>query len=135
MSQQTFKSAKRRYHRVFWPLMAAYTVIVIGGSFGLRQLDPEPQWLQASLAIACAIPVIATLFVMLRYAEETDEYSRLIQLKGFAWGGVTTASAIFLVGFLQLFHVVERVEVFWFGPLFFVAYGLSTALLGRGQCS
>lgn len=134
MSQQTFKSAKRRYHRMFWPLMAAYTVIVIGGSFGLRQLDPEPKWMQAALAIACAAPVIATLFVMLRYAEETDEYSRLIQLKGFAWGGVVTASALFLVGFLQLFHILELVEVFWFGPLFFIAYGISTFLIGGRQC-
>ena len=134
MSEQTYKSAKRRYHRVFWPLMIVYTLIVIGGSFGLNQLDPEPKWLQATLAIGCAVPVIATLFVMLRYAEETDEYTRLVQLKGFAWGGIVTVSAIFLVGFLQLFHVLELVEVFWFGPLFFIAYGISTYLIGGREC-
>jgi hypothetical protein len=134
VTQQTFKSAKRRYHRIFWPLMIVYTIVVIGGSFGLNQLDPEPQWLQATLAIACAVPVIATLLVMIRYAEETDEYNRMVQLRGFAWGGILTVSGIFLVGFLQLFHVIDRIEIFWFGPLFFVAYGLSTFVIGGRNC-
>lgn len=126
MTQQTFKSAKRRYHRVFWPLMAIYVVIILAGSYGINQLDPEPKWLQVVLALASAAPVIATLFVMLRYAAETDEYTRLVQLKAFAWGGVITTSGIFLIGFLQLFHVIGYVEVFWFGPAFFIAYGLSS---------
>lgn len=134
MTQQTFKSAKRRYFRAFWPLMALYLVIVLAGSFGLASLDPEPKWLQATLAVACALPVIATLLVMLRYVSETDEYTRLVQLKGFAWGGVITISGVFLVGFLQLFHVIDRVEVFWFGPAFFFAYGISTFLLGGRDC-
>ena len=134
MTQQTFKSAERRYHRVFWPLMIVYTLIVIGGSIALNLLETEPVWLKATLGIACAVPVIATLLVMMRYAEETDEYSRLVQLKAFAWGGIVTISLVFLVGFLQLFDVVGRFEVFWFGPLFFVSYGISTHLIGGRQC-
>ena len=134
MTQQTFKSAKRRYQRVFWPLMIVYTLIVIGGSIGLALLETEPVWLQATLAIACAAPVIATLLVMMRYTEETDEYRRLVQLKAFAWGGIVTTSLIFIVGFLQLFDVVGHFEVFWFGPLFFLAYGISTHLIGGRQC-
>lgn len=135
MSQQTFKSAKRRYHRLFWPLMAIYVVIILGGSYGINQLDPEPKWLQVTLALASAAPVIATIYVMLRYANETDEYTRLIQYKSFAWGGAITTSIVFLVGFLQLFHVIGAVEVFWFGPLFFLAYGLSNRMLGGRECS
>lgn len=134
MSQQTFKSARRRYHRLFRPLMAIYIVIVIGGSFGIHQLDPEPKWLQITLAIASAAPVIATLYVMLRYANETDEYTRLLQYKSFAWAGIITTSAVFLVGFLQIFDVIGFVEVFWFGPLFFVAYGIAHWLLGGREC-
>lgn len=114
--------------------MIVYSLIVIGGSFGLKQLDPEPLWLQTTLAIGCAIPVIGTLLVMIRYAEETDEYNRMVQLRGFAWGGILTVSAIFTIGFLQLFHVVNTIEIFWFGPLFFIAYGLSTYVIGGRQC-
>lgn len=135
MSQQTFKSAKQRYKRVFWPLMAIYLIIILGSSFGLKQLDPEPTWLQATLAIASALPVIGAMLIMLRYANETDEYTRLMHLKAFAWGGVVTASAIFVFGFLQLFHVLDRIEIFWFGPLFFIAYGLSKLAHGGEECS
>ena len=135
MTQQTFKSAKRRYMRVFWPMMIIYVIVILAGSYGLNQLDPEPKWLQASLAIASALPVIGALLAMLRYANETDEYTRLMHLKAFAWGGVITASAIFLIGFMQLFHVIDRVEVFWFGPLFFIAYGLSKLAHGGRECA
>ena len=70
------------------------------------------------------------LFIQIRYFLETDEYNQIIQLKGFAIGAAITMGAIFLVGFLQMFHVLGHVEVFWFGPAFFVAYGISTYLLG-----
>ncbi|MEL7231042.1 MAG: hypothetical protein AAGJ85_00855 [Pseudomonadota bacterium] len=134
MTQQTYKSARRRYVRVFWPLMAIYTVIVLTGSFYLASLETEPLWLQISLAVASAVPVIAVLFVMLRYFAETDEYSRLLQYKAFAYGAVFTVSAIILVGFLQLFDVIGSVQVFWLGPGFFVAYGISHRVMGGGEC-
>ena len=134
MTQQTFKSAKRRYMRLFWPMMIIYVIIILGGSFWINQYDPEPKWLQVTLALASAAPVIGSLFAMLRYANETDEYSRLVHLKSFAWGGVITTSALFLIGFLQLFHVFDRIEVFWFGPLFFIAYGISVLCHGGRSC-
>lgn len=134
MTQHTYKSARRRYVRVFWPLMAIYTVIVLAGSFYLASLETEPVWLQVALAVASAVPVIAVLFVMLRYFAETDEYSRLLQYKAFAYGAVFTVSAIILVGFLQLFNVVGSIQVFWFGPAFFLAYGISHRMMGGKEC-
>ena len=134
MTQHTYKSARRRYVRIFWPLMAIYTVIVLAGSFYLESLETEPVWLQVALAVASAVPVIAVLFVMLRYFAETDEYSRLLQYKSFAYGAVFTVSAIMLVGFLQLFDVIGSVEIFWFGPAFFVAYGISHRMMGGNEC-
>ncbi|MEM7493964.1 MAG: hypothetical protein AAF296_11315 [Pseudomonadota bacterium] len=134
MTQQTYKSARRRYVRVFWPLMAVYTVIVLAGSFYLASLETEPLWLKVALSLLCAAPIIAVLFSMLRYFNETDEYSRLLQFKSFAYGAVFTVSAIMLVGFLQLFDVISSVQVFWFGPAFFVAYGISHRAMGGGDC-
>lgn len=130
MARQTFKSAYRRYWRAFVPLMILYLAITLGGSFYLKSFETEPVWLQASIAIACTIPMVLFLFIQIRYFLETDEYTRLVQLKGFAIGSGVTVSGIFLLGFLQMFHVLDRIEVFWFGPFFFVAYGLSTAALG-----
>lgn len=134
MAQQTFKSAKKRYWRAFVPIMIMYLVATLAGSFYLGTFDVEPTWLQATIALACSLPMVFFLYVQIRYFLETDEYDRLIQLKGFAIGAAITVSAIFLLGFLQMFHVIDRIEVFWFGPAFFVAYGLSTYAIGGRRC-
>lgn len=134
MSQQTYKSAAKRYWRAFVPVMIVYLIATLAGSFYLKTFDVEPTWLQATIAICCTIPMVVFLAIQIRYFLETDEYNRMIQLKGFAIGAAITVSGIFLIGFLQMFDVVEHVEVFWFGPFFFVAYGLSTYLLGGRQC-
>nr|WP_070960653.1 hypothetical protein [Hyphomonas sp. Mor2] len=130
MTQQTFKSAYKRYWRAFVPIMAVYLIAILAGSFYLKTFEVEPVWLQATVAVASTLPMLLFLFIQIRYFLETDEYNRLVQLKGFAIGSAITVGAIFLFGFLQMFHVIDRVEVFWFGPAFFVAYGLSTAALG-----
>ncbi len=119
MTQHTFKSARKRYQRVFWPLMGVYVVAVLGGSYYLSTLEVEPTWLKTVIAIAVTLPIVAALFAMLRY---------------FATGAVITISAIFAVGFLQIFEVIGSVDVFWFGPLFFVCYGLAHRLTGGRDC-
>ena len=63
--------------------------------------------MQGTLAVDCARRGVGTLRVMMRYANEGDEYARMIQLRGLAWGGIMTTSVIFLIGFPQLFHVVD----------------------------
>lgn len=114
--------------------MAIYVAIILGGSFYLNTLDTVPIWMNATLAIASALPVIAVLFIMLRYVSETDEYTRLTQLKAMAYGATIVFSAIFIVGFLQMFDVIETFQVFWFGPAYFFAYGVSSFLLGGRDC-
>ena len=124
MVQQGFLTAKRRYHRVFWPLMALYVVAVLGGSFMLNQYEEPPLAMAIGAALACAVPLLLFLLAVLRYFAETDEYTRLRQLIAFARGAAVTVSAIFLVGFLQLFDVIGGIEVFWFGPLFMFSWGV-----------
>ena len=124
MAQQGFLTAKRRYHRVLWPLMVIYVVAVIASSMMLKSFEEPPVGLAIGAALACAIPVLLVLMVVLRYFAETDEYTRLRQLVAFARGAALTVSAIFVVGFLQLFDVMDGVEVFWFGPLFLFSWGL-----------
>ena len=120
--------------RLFWPLMVVYIVAVVGGSYALSQYEPEPTWLAVIISLVASIPLVFVLIAMLRYFSEADEFTRLLQLKAFAWGAVAIVSAIFVVGFLQMFGAIESVEVFWFGPGFFVAYGLSYYLVGGKEC-
>lgn len=128
MAQQIgFNAAQKRYRRVFWPAMIAYAAIVLGGAWFVDE-GTTPQWIAALVAIATALPVCLALWAMVRWMSETDEYTRIKHLKGFARGAALTVSGVFIVGFLQLFEVIGPVEVFWFGPAFFLAYGLSTCL-------
>ncbi len=127
MSQRYgFKEARKRYNRIAGPLMAVYAVLCLGGSALWAFLDVDVKFTSAILALAICAPVIAVLIAKLRYFEETDEYTRLRQLRAFALAGAVTVSAVFIVGFLQLFDVVGQVPVFLFGPLFFLVYGLAT---------
>ena len=121
--------------RAFWPLMALYVVVILGGSYALNQYDPEPLWLAILVALATSLPLVFVFLAMMRYFGEADEFIRLQQLKSFAWGAAITMSALVVVGFLQLFHVIEHVDVFWFGPGFFLAYGLAHWLRGGKDCA
>lgn len=132
MRKRGFATANRRYLRWFWPLMAVYAVAMLGGSWLVHGNDTEPLWLGVVAALASALPLMGILLVVLRYFEETDEYTQISQLKAFSRGAVVTVSATFVVGFLQIFDVIDQIEVFWLGPLFFFSWGLSYCL-GRAN--
>ncbi len=134
MAEQTFKSANRRYFRGFVPLMVSYLIIILAGSFYLKSLDIEPLWLQSLIAVGASLPVILFALLELRFINETDEYTRSIRLKAMSYSWAILCSTVFIVGFLQMFDVISNVEVFWFGPAFFVAYGLSTVMIGGKEC-
>ncbi|MEZ5998558.1 MAG: hypothetical protein R3B98_07690 [Hyphomonas sp.] len=132
MTQLGFRTANRRYKYLFWPMMAVYVVVVLGTSF-LIDTDTAAPWLKAACAVGVTLPLFVVLYAMRRQTEETDEYTRMKQLKSMRDGGLITAGIAFLVGFLQIFHVIGQVDIFWFGTLFFFAYGLShlTNCFGR----
>ncbi|WP_084397900.1 hypothetical protein [Henriciella aquimarina] len=121
--QLGFNAARKRYRRVFWPAMIAYVAIVFGGAWFIED-GVTPQWIAASVAVATALPVCLAIWAVVRWMSETDEYTRLRHLKAFAQGAALTLCAIFVIGFLQLFEVIGQFDVFWFGPAFFLAYGL-----------
>jgi len=127
-----FRTANRRYKLLFWPMMAIYVAIILGAKFLIDE-DTAPAWLNAACAVAATLPIIGTLYAIRRQTDETDEYSRLKQLNALRDGGLITAGITFLVGFLQIFDVIGPVDVFWFGPLFFFAFGIArlTDCFGR----
>nr|WP_321360136.1 hypothetical protein [uncultured Hyphomonas sp.] len=127
-----FRSAARRYKSLFWPMMALYVAIILGAKFFIDE-DTAPAWLNAACALAATLPIVGTLYAIRRQTDETDEYTRMRQLMALRDGGLITAAITFLVGFLQIFDVIGAVDVFWFGPLFFLAFGLSnmTNCFGR----
>ena len=125
MSQRYgFQEARRRYNRIVGPLLAVYVILCLGGSALWAFFDVEVKLASMALALAICLPILFVLVAKLRYFEETDEYTRLRQLRAFSRAGAVTVGAIFVVGFLQLFDVIPDIQVFLFGPLFFLVYGL-----------
>lgn len=127
-----FRTATRRYQMVFWPLMILYVVILFSGAFLIDE-DTSPLYQRAGLAVGVALPLFGILWAMLRQVKETDEYTRMRQLKALAEGGAITVAAIFLIGFLELFNVIGDVPLFLFGPFFFMAYGLAYCRFSFGK--
>jgi len=128
MKRQGYQTAERRYRRIANPLIAIYVVLCIGGTALWAVFDVDVKLASAGLAIAICAPIVALLAAKLRQFEETDEYTRLRRLRAFAQAAVVTVSAVFVVGFLQMFDVLGYVPVFLFGPLFFLAYGLASCV-------
>ena len=119
-----FRTASRRYLRVFWPFTIAYLVALFSGVYFVDE-EASPIWLRAAFAGIVVLPLFGMLWALLRHVKETDEYTRLRQLMALAEAGAVTTGAVFLFGFLEIFNVVGDIPLFLFGPLFFLAFGLA----------
>ena len=132
MQSRGFRIATKRYRRLFWPMMVIY-VLTIMACKGFLEGDTSPLWLRAVCAIATTLPVIIGIWAVLRMAYEADEYTRARQLRALAEGGAMLASGLFLTGFLQMYDVIGRVDVFWFGPVYFFCFGIAYSLRSLGK--
>jgi hypothetical protein len=105
-------------------MMGIYVVVILAVKFLIDE-DSAPTWLNAACAVAATLPIFGTLYAIRRQTDETDEYTRMRYLKALRDAGLITCAVIFLFGFLQIFDVIGSLDVFWFGPLFFFAFGLA----------
>lgn len=116
-------AAGRRYIRRFTPTIIAYVVAVFGATYAVNHFHPQGTVLIA-LAILPALPIIGVIAVIALYVvEETDEYlrQRVVASMLFGTGLVLAASAV--LGFLQIYGVIDKVDVFWGFPAWCVAWG------------
>lgn len=134
MAEQTYKSANRRYRAWFIPMMVLYCVLCFGGAALLGLNGWQQHWMRGVIAILTIAPIFIVFWLLWRYTQETDEYTRLRQLQALAIGGMVTASAAWLIGFLQLYKVVTQVPVFMLLPLFFLSYGQANWLRCDKAC-
>ncbi|MDP3736726.1 MAG: hypothetical protein Q8R02_05005 [Hyphomonadaceae bacterium] len=134
MSGVTFKQANRRYRRAFIPAMIAYAIICLGGAFLFKSLDDPPVWASALIAVLTAAPMGVVFWLMWRLMRETDEFSRLQQAMAMAGGGMITAFACTVWGFLELYDVAPSMWAFLVGPMFLLNYGLIHRFAFQGPC-
>ena len=134
MGQLTFKEANRRSKSLFFPMIGIYSAACIGGALLLRHLSEPTIWLKNVIAVFTIAPIFIVFWLIWRYVQETDEYTRLRQLQALAIGGMITAATAGTVGFLELYEAIPEdfVPSFLFLPLFFLSYGLSKWIRGDG---
>ncbi|MEX1250163.1 MAG: hypothetical protein WEA77_03095 [Hyphomonas sp.] len=126
-----FRTANRRYQYLFWPLMALYVVIVFLVSH-FTDAGTSPLGLKILAATAASPAILGALSAILRLVRETDEYCPLRHLTAPTQAGAITAGIAFVAGLLQISGALPQFSAFWFGSLFFVAYGLFSCILHFG---
>ena len=124
MSTRTHKQALKRYKTAFVITMALYLIGLLGSTWLLAAMENPPLWASLAGMAAATLPLLAFIYVWLRFISEADEYHRMRQLWAFAVAGGVTLAAIFTIGFLQIFDVFPPIEIFWFGPTFIAIQGL-----------
>lgn len=121
--------AARRYLKRFVPTMIGYVVTVMATSLSVAWLQPTGATLIA-LSILPALAIIAMLVVIGLYVrEETDEYlrQRIVTAMLFGIGVVLAVSAV--LGFLQIYHAIGQIDVFWAFPIWCASWGAAQCLM------
>jgi undecaprenyl pyrophosphate phosphatase UppP len=132
MAEIGYKQAKRRYVRIFWPLIAFYMLACIAGVAFLKRIDEPSEWLRTLVAVVTVAPVAVVLWAIWRQTQETDEFVRKTQLEALAIAGMVMAGLAGIIGFLQLFDVVPEFGSFYALPGFFLIFGVAKWLRGGG---
>ncbi len=131
MQPITFKEANQRYLRCFFPVMLLYIFFCFAGPLVLQSFGNTPNWTAALVAVLTGIPIVAVFWLMTRFLRETDEYTQKTQAVAMLNGGAITLSLAVIIGFLELYNAVPKIEHFplimMVAPTFFGAWGLCYA--------
>jgi hypothetical protein len=120
---RTCSPAKQRYERRVMRVMTVYVVALLAAVGTFRRLHPTGV-LAWALAIAPALPVVATIALMGLYLrEETDEFERMVVVHGALWATGAVLSLATVWGFLEMFGLVPHLEAWWAFPVWAVIFG------------
>jgi hypothetical protein len=121
------REAKRRY---FWELglsMALYAVVL---AVSVRVAEKmEDSLLRTLIALAPAIPIFITVWVIARQFRRMDEFMRLRSLESIAVAAAVTAGLTFTYGFLESAGF-PRLSMFWVWGIMGSTWGTHTCLRG-----
>ena len=122
------KQAKRRYFfLVLFPAMAVF----LAASFGIAVLGESDSIGQPTLVAVSLIPIVAlmiTFWGFWRFTKEIDEYLRAIQIKALLVGLVTILVVATGWGYLETYADASDLELFWFNPIFWIAYSVGVLI-------
>ncbi|MDO8902053.1 MAG: hypothetical protein Q7V15_11935 [Phenylobacterium sp.] len=119
--------AMRRLMRRFWPLMAAYVVLLL--SVGPIIDAPTASLGAYLLAGLPALPLVGIIVSLALYLlEEADEFLKVRMVEALLWGlgAILVISTVW--GFLESLAGAPQLPLHWLFPIFCVAMGLADLL-------
>jgi len=119
--------AMRRFMNRFWPLMAAYSVLL--PTVGWIIEAPTAAFGAYLLACLPALPLVGiTVYLAFYLFEETDEFLKVRMVEALLWGlgAILVISTVW--GFLELLAGAPRLPLHWLFPIFCVAMGVADLL-------
>jgi hypothetical protein len=126
MNRVTYSDASRRYRWAFLPAMAAYAVLLIGGT-ALVAAFPEPVWLR----VVAAMPIAVALWALLRFTGETDDFGREMLRNSLSIAGAAVMGLAAIAGFAQSYGLVPGFDMWVLVPVYFLVFGIAQCLAGR----
>ncbi len=109
----------------FW--MALYIAAIFFDGFYFRDRtflgEPQAPWLYL-FAVMPALPIGGTIWVVLRYMEESDEYVRALLTRRFV---LATGATLFITtawGFLQNYAGLQQFPLYYVYMLFWISFGV-----------
>jgi hypothetical protein len=121
------REAKRKY---FWELGLSMVLYAVVLAVSLRVTGKMADGLARTLlALAPAVPIFITVWVIARQFRRMDEFVRLRSLESIAVAAAVTAGLTFTYGFLESAGF-PRLSMFWVWGIMGITWGTHTCLRG-----
>jgi len=114
------REAKRKYYLEMGAVGALYVVTLVG-SIQIGK-GMEPGTARTLLLLTPVIPVLLTVWVLVRQFGRMDEFVRLRSLEAFSVAGAITAGLTFTYGFLEGAGF-PRLSMFWVWGVMGISWG------------
>lgn len=128
----TTELATYRYFKVFIPAIFVYAI----GSLGLAWAEgslPIPKYALFFLAMVPIAAMFVVFWAHWRFANEIDEFMRLIQLRATLFGVFCIMVVATGWGTLELLAHTPKLPIFWLLPLFWVAQSAATVFMSKRE--
>ena len=126
----TQRTAAKRYFKIFIPAMLIYVI----GVFAITWAEDKSYLAPNALYFLTLIPIFgifAWMWAQWRYVQELDEYLSKLQTDAMMYGFMIITAIAMGWGLMELMTDVPRIPIFFAGPGFCFAYGISFAILKK----
>ncbi|MGZ3298969.1 MAG: hypothetical protein ACXU8U_09615 [Asticcacaulis sp.] len=111
---------------LFWSALYVATLFIV--VLSLKHSTPAKPLLY-TLAVLPSLPVGATIWVVLRYMEKSDEYVRAVVTRRFVLATGITLFACTAWGFLESFANAPHFDLYYVYVMFWMSFGVICAFV------